>query len=134
MRHERSGAGGHASVTVARISRDAGRFLTAWLAAALVAETALQAQEPPNPGTRLFFSGKQTARSAVEPQLSAPVRAALDQWVEAAGRLDLGIALGQAPEHVVLGHCRDQRLVDAARWMDETLSSTRAASRTISPS
>ena len=122
MRLDRNGAGGLASVTVARISRTSGRFLTVGLAAALVAETALQAQEPPDPGTRLFFGGKQTARSAVEPQLSTPVRAALDQWIEAAGRLDLGIALGQAPEHVVLGHGRDQTLVDAARWMDETFA------------
>ena len=117
MRPERSGPGGYASVGVARIS-----LLAAGLAAAMLAGTALRAQETPKPESRLLFGGKPTARSTVEPQLSAPVREALDQWTRAADRLDLEIALGQAPEHVVLGHCREQTLVDAAGWMDQTFA------------
>jgi len=112
-------------MAVARNSRNAGRvagLLTAWLGAVMLAETGLQAQEAPKPEARLLVAGKETTRSTVEAQLAAPVREALDQWIEAAERLDLDIALGQAPEHVVLGHCREQTLVDAARWMDETFA------------
>ena len=70
----------------------------------------------------LVLDGKRTTRSEVEEQLSAPVREALDGWAEAADRLDLDIVLGKGPEHLVLGHARDETLVESARSMDEAFA------------
>jgi len=85
------------------------------------------AAHAPQPGSgqaatdvALLFAGKATTRSEVESRLSAPVRAALDRWAAPAARLELGIALGERPEHVVLGHAPGRTLIDAARWMDQT--------------
>lgn len=71
---------------------------------------------------RLVLDGKKTTRAEVESQLSPPVREALDAWAEAAERLDLDVVLGKGPEHLLLGHARDETLVECARWMDETFN------------
>lgn len=67
----------------------------------------------------LLFAGKATTRKKVEERLSEPVRAALDAWTEPAQRLKLGIALGEKPEHIVIGHASARTLSDAAKWMDQ---------------
>lgn len=87
------------------------------MAAAAVAQAPAAGADVP-----LVLDGKRTSRSAVESQLSPPVREALDTWAEAAGRLDLEIVLGKGPEHLVLGHARDETLVECARWMDESFA------------
>jgi hypothetical protein len=69
--------------------------------------------------TPLVFAGKTTTRGKVEERLSEPLREALDRWTEPAMRLDLGIALGERPEHIVIGHASTRTLIDAARWMDQ---------------
>ncbi|HZM00415.1 MAG TPA: hypothetical protein VFD43_09205, partial [Planctomycetota bacterium] len=114
----------------ARGPRAAGLLLAALGIAAMPALPAVapRAQTPPASdvtpadATPLIVAGKKTTRGKVESQLSAPVRAALDEWAEAADRLELDIVLGDTPEHIVLGRARDDTLVDAAKWMDDTFT------------
>jgi hypothetical protein len=72
--------------------------------------------------TSLLVGGKSSPRSKVDAQLPALVREALDQWTEAADRLELRIAVGETPEHIVLGHADDKTLAAAAKWMDDTFT------------
>src|SRR5262245_58563447 len=91
------------------------------LALAFTAISAAAAGQAPAAGADLpiVVDGKRTSRAKVESQLSPPQREALDAWAEAAARLDLDVVLGKGPEHLVLGHARDDTLVECARWMDE---------------
>jgi hypothetical protein len=111
-----------------QILRRAAGLVIAGLALAAAPEGVLVAQSPAAgegttaAATPLWLRGKQTTRGQVESQLSAPVREALDQWAEAAERLDLAIHLGQAPEYIVLGRAQDDVLTDATKWMDDTFA------------
>ena len=89
----------------------------------------LAAQTPPDEGERalpvasnvaLVFGGKSTTRGKIEGQLTPALREALDRWTPVAADLQLAIALGERPGHIVLGHAPAKTLADAAKWMDKS--------------
>lgn len=92
-------------------------LVSLWIAGSAGAQSTAAGADVP-----VVRDGKRTTRAKLESELSPPVREALDAWAEAAARLDLDIVLGQGPEHLVLGHARDETLVECARWMDESFA------------
>ena len=115
MQPMEAGCGGRGTVAAGQMTR---RALVAWLGVLALAPRAQEARNEP----RLLVGGKKVTLSAAEPQLSPLVREALDAWLEAAGRLDLTAVVGSGPEHIVLGHARDETLIESAKWMDETFT------------
>lgn len=67
----------------------------------------------------LLVAGKATTRAKADKGLAPPLREALDEWSAVAQSLDLRVAVGKRPEHLVLGSLPDKALGEATQWLDQ---------------